>query len=177
MTTYTKSFSGVAMAAVFAFAVLFGATAAHAQVYTTPTGYSVPSGFQSYANGIYYNPSTGSYYNPTTGQYSNLVPLGPATISNGSYVVPAGYNSYSAGGYFNSSTGYYYDPATGFFSTMAPVAQTPGSVIITPTPVIVPGVPNTGAGGNAGTTLSLIVLSAILATGGVVFLTRYTKEA
>ncbi len=179
---------------ILAFAVFFGASAAvHAQ--TVVQYYNLPSGYQPYANGIFYNPSTSRYYNPATGQYSNLAPLGPATMTNGSYAIPSGYSPSSNGGYYNSTTGLYYDPTNGFYSPnppQGPVSGTPvytngstgtisypggslmpnlgGSVV-----TYYPGVPNTGAGGNAPLVLALIAASALVSIGGVAYLARVAR--
>jgi|GEM_PF-2964691 len=153
----------------------------------SPQPPTIPSGFQFYANGIYYNPATGSYYNPVTGQYSSLVPLGPATMTNGAYNIPAGYNASVYGTYYNSATGLYYDPTTGFYSPNAPVGPVPmtgvlilpspspaSSVVPTPTPItyFVPGVPNTGMGGNALPTIILLAFAGALSVAGVTYLGR-----
>ena len=51
---------------------LIVAGTSYAQTYD-PT-MNVPSGYQPYANGVYYSPSTELYYDPATGNYSSTFP-------------------------------------------------------------------------------------------------------
>ncbi len=171
----TNTFYGV-RETVIAFAIiaalaLAGIATAHAQT----TTYIPPAGYQSYGtSGIFYNPSTGVYYNALTGQTSNLQPLGPANRDiNGAYIVGAGYVNQNNGYYFNSATGFYYDPALGFYSNMSPVntGVTLG-MINYGGGTFVPGVPNTGAGGDAGTTLLVLAITAAVAGIGSVALSK-----
>ncbi len=182
----TNKFYGVreaviAAAVLVAFA-LMGFGTAFAQTtssFTPPAGY-----YQDLSRpGIYFSEITGQFYNPMTGQYSNLTPMGPATMNQGGqYNVPSGYSQYNNGNYYyNSQSGYYYDPSTGFYSTSAPIntgvtaamaqnytAPTMG----TTGGYTTPGVPNTGAGGSATTTLVLLALLAAVAATGSVYLGR-----
>ncbi len=143
------------------------------QFTTTQPNLVIPSGFQFYGYGIFYNPTTGQYYDPPTGQYGNLAPLGPATI-------PPGYSSSIFGTYFNSTSGYYLDPSTGFFSVNVPTGQiyavpqtTPPVNGVPSVPIFTsPGLPNTGAGGNASSALGLMALAAVVALGGLGYLGR-----
>ncbi len=107
-----------------------------------------------------------------------LQPLGPSPFVNGGYVnIAPGYSPSSFGTYYNSSTGYYYDPSTGFYSTSAPTGQIYGvpqtTLPTTPGPIYTtPGLPNTGAGGNAPVTMAILALTALLSIGGMAYLGR-----
>jgi hypothetical protein len=165
-------------------------------VFTTnpPT---IPTGYQTYNYGTYYNSSTGQYYNPVTGQYSSTAPTGPAQRdASGNFVLPSGYNSLGNGSYYNSSTGQYYDPMTGFYSNSAPtgtVTLGPGGVMTTTyqggqwmpnlsgttgstgtTNTGTPGFPNTGAGGEAAANWTLLALGAAVVVGSGVYFARKT---
>ncbi len=122
--------------------VLFAvASPAYADMYSyNGVNYTIPSGYQSYSPGVFYNPNTGHYYNPVTGQTSTSPMLGTTAINNynyGSYSVPQGYQSYNYGTYYNPSTGMYYNPRTGQSSAQAPIG--PGSKNPNGSFVILPG--------------------------------------
>ena len=167
-TTKSYTLATFTTAFVIACAVLIGGGVAHAQtVYTGSNGvmYSVPAGFNSYTNGVYYNSGNGVYFNPVTGQYSFTAPSGAASRDgNGNYIIPSGYSTSMYGTYYNPSTGMYYDPVTGFYSTSAPLGPNatggdqPGSGTV--------GLPNTGAGGEAPLNVALLSVGALAALAG-----------
>lgn len=151
--------------------VLAGVSSASAQ-----TTYTPPSGFAMYGNnGLWYNASTGQYYNAKTAQVSTTQPGSPAMRdSNGAYILPSGFASFgNAGQYYNSTTGIYYDPSTGFYSSMAPVY----TGVMSSGSVFTPGVPNTGAGGDASKTLAVLVMSVLAALTGAVVLGKKAVQA
>jgi len=164
--------------AVLTAALLLVSVASAQSVYTAPSGtqYSVPAGYTTTSNyGTYYNPTTGMYYDPTTGMVSNTAPTGPDTTnSSGAYVMPAGYYTSVYGTFYNPSTGMYYDPATGITSTTAPAG--PSSVPAT-TVTTTPGLPNTGAGGNADANIAILAVTAVIALGGAAVLANKRKTA
>jgi hypothetical protein len=169
MKTHIKF--GVPVLALVAFAVV-GVTVsfsalAHAQTYYTSNSgvmYTVPSGFEMSSYGTFFNPVTKMYYDPLTGQYSSTAASGPAAMDvNGAYIVPSGYTSSIFGTYYSPITGLYYDPIDGFYSNSAPVGPTITNSITAP--AVNPGLPNTGAGGDARGTVALL---AIVAGIGVV---------
>jgi hypothetical protein len=158
---------------------LFAGSTAHAQtLYTAGNGtvYQVPVGFLASSYGAFYDSQTGEYYDPITGQYSTTEPVGPAALDpTGAYVVPAGYVAGGGfGTYYSATSGMYYDPAIGFYSSTAPVGPIyPPSATASTTN---PGLPNTGAGGNAPETIALLGLTALVAFGGAVLLSRMIRK-
>ncbi len=138
-----------------------------AQTFTNGNGtvYNVPAGYTNYQYGIHYNSTLGMYYNPMTGQFSTTAPSGPASLNSaGQYIIPAGYNFSLYGTYYNPSTGVYYDPATGFYSVGEPAGPSYFGTT--------PGLPNTGAGGNAALTATLLAITGALAVGGMALVRR-----
>ena len=151
--------------------------------------YSVPSGYVAYNANTYYNPSMGMYFNPFTGQISNVAPNSPQLFNqNGTVIGMPGYSSYGYGVYYNPSTNSYWDSTTGYFSntppnypqyTVAqPVYQQPQQVVYAQPAVTytvaqaIPALPNTGAGGDAGTTLMILAASVVAMLGGFVALRK-----
>ncbi len=153
----------------------------------TPNSPAIPSGYQPFGNyGAYYNSNTGMYYNPVSGQYSNIMPLGPASLnSSGSYIIPAGYTLSTNGSFYNSSTGLYYDPRTGFYSSTAPLGPVAAPVVVTTTTTTTtggttyynPGLPNTGAGGEASTNMAFLMVTGIASIAGLTVLGRRLFKA
>jgi len=160
--------------ATFTIALLLGASSivpVFAQTTGTTTGTvsGVPAGYQQYYFGTYYNSNTGMYFNPNTGQYSGIVPLGPADRNmNGMYIIPAGYSTSTFSTYYNSNTKLYYDPRNGFYSAAVPTGPVntggTGGVIVNP------GLPNTGLGGNAVTTVALLMLTGFISLMGLTYM-------
>ncbi len=186
---------------VFGIAIAGQTTFAQMQIYTDTNGtqYSVPENYDPYSNnvindtmGVYYNSQTGSYYDAATGQYSTTAPSGPSVDSYGNNVIPDGFESSNYGTYYNNSTAQYYDPKTGFYSDTAPTGpmypsptttptSTPTtSIINTGTNVINtttnPGLPNTGAGGDAPSAWGILALSGSLGLGGTALLRKQLKR-
>jgi hypothetical protein len=80
----------------------------------------------------------------------------------------------AAGGSFTFSINTANVMATGVTSGLpAQVSITPGAVVIPPTTY--PGVPNTGAGGEAGSNIALIVGSLLVASFGYLYSRRYAR--
>jgi hypothetical protein len=106
------------------------------------------------------------------------------TDSNGTtYDVPAGYQSYnSSGDFYNPSTGTYYNAVSGQTSSTAPAGSISSGSTSTNSSAntnstsnstsVNPGVPNTGAGGNAAETVLVLVLSSAVALGGIRLLAK-----
>lgn len=113
----------IAITLVLSLGVLLGGgSAAHADTSYTVNGvqYNVPTGYQPYTQGTFFNSSTGMYYNPLTGQTSMTAPTGAGSLTAGSYTVPTGYQFFNYGTYYNPATGTYLNPITGQTSQTAP---------------------------------------------------------
>ena len=168
-----------------------------------PAGYYYNSSGQQvyyYGNGTYYNPTTGTYggtafSSSTTGSGSNTTNTTGSTMTNtgttntggtdqtpllysqSGQVVNSGGTSEPAGYYYNASgqqiyyygNGTYYDPSTGTYGGQA-FGTTASSASA-------PGVPNTGAGGDAAYTWLALLVSAAIAAGGVLYLSRRSSIA
>ena len=75
----------------------------------------------------------------------------------------------------NSNTTGYTSPSTdttGSTGTMSATSTTGSAGMVT-----TPGIPNTGAGGNAAANIMTLVVSAIIAVGGATYLTRERSAA
>lgn len=193
-----KSISTLLIAFVAISASASVALSVHAQTYTTPVLYSQngtavnpngttePAGYYYnssgqqiyyYGNGTYYNPSTATYGGtafPTTGTVVTSTPSGTTPVfyssAGGTAVNPGGTalapgNYYAANGdqvyYYGNGT--YYDPTTGTYGGQA-----------FGTSAFAPGVPNTGAGGEAEATWLALFAALAVAAGGIAYITRQT---
>jgi hypothetical protein len=167
----------------------------HAQTYTTPVFYDQngnavnPNGTAEPA-GYYYNSSgqqvyyygNGTYYNPSTGTYGGSV--NPTTTYTAPGATPVFYNAPNGtaanpggtplnAGYYYASNGdqvYYYGNGTYY----DPTTQTYGGQAFGTSASLVPGVPNTGAGGMATETWLVLLASLAIAGSGIAFITRRT---
>jgi hypothetical protein len=186
MTTQkTLNVLGITMIhALLLWAALMGSISlAHAQTTTnsphyTPTGTSdvVPVNYMSTGtNGVYYNATTGMYYDAQSGFYSTNAPSGAGALNaDGSYVMPAGYYNSVYGTFYNPATQTYYDPRTGMYTTSVPTGpiSTSATGSTSMTGNTNPGLPNTGAGGDATASDIALIVSGVAVLAGGAFLTR-----
>ena len=92
--------------------------------------------------------------------------LTPDSTTNSSVsALHPGYVLQSDGSYYNSSNGMYYDASTGNYSTTDP-ANSPATAT--------PGLPNTGAGGNAVEILTILGVLIVIAIAGIAYTARKT---
>lgn len=143
--------------------------AASAQTYTTTT---TTSGVQAVMP-VLYN---------ANGQAVNVNTTGP--LAAGYYYLGTGASQqvyyYGNGVFYNPSTGVYggsavYDPngTAGVALGYSTEVTSPSSVTTTNTP----GVPNTGAGGEATATWVTLILAALVVAGGVAYLVTTRPQA
>lgn len=178
-TSYKLPAAGMIALLIAASAAFVGAGVTFAQTTTymsNGTSYIVPEGFTALSDGVFYDSATSMYYDPITGQYSSTAPTGPAAMTAlGTYSIPAGYIPYNYGAYYDPATDSYYDPSLGFYSSTAPVGPiTESGSVAAATGTTNPGLPNTGAGGNAPETIVLLGLLGILTIAGIVLMIQNT---
>lgn len=77
---------------------------------------------------------------------------------------------YGNGVYYNAATGVYGGSAVNNPNGTAGVALGYSTDVTSPTTVVTPGVPNTGAGGEAMATWITLIVAAVVVAGGVAYL-------
>jgi hypothetical protein len=141
---------------------------ANAQVSSFPAGCSSNLG---------YSTTTGSPCNSTT--VATIGPLAGCTTALGYSVtsgVPCSGASFAISYLAGCSSIYGYSTIDGKACNGTTVAAVdPGTV--PPVVVVSPGLPTTGAGGNAGMNAFILSISGLIALGGAVYLVRKSKVA
>ncbi len=128
-------------------------------------------------NGTVYTSSTYGNTNSTTVAGSAATGGTPVFYQNGTAVNPGGtalpaghYNLQNGQQVYYYGNGTYYDPSTGTYGGQ--VFTSPTVLAVAGTSTMSPGVPNTGAGGDATYTILGVIASLIIAGTGMIYLAR-----
>jgi hypothetical protein len=134
-----------------------------------------PAGYTESACGMYYNPTDRSYFDPNTGRYSSSPPdVCPTTVTatqSQSSITASPSVAYSTN-YTSPVINTTPSNSIAYSNPVNPVVYTsPSNSVAYSTSATTPGLPNTGAGGNAALMIAMLALLG-LSTGTCLALRR-----